>query len=229
MKYLFIILIAVFSVVFTESIVAQSDNRNDTGAFLSKEQIVEKLKNLPRKYSAYIGRMCNCYTPRSVSYICQKCGRKTVYGETVHSFSSWDWLMSIGKQEFVQNNNGYFEPKFLAVEPSKNEVLRKVVHEIPNCRKIVKQIKGIHIALDETEFCEHCSFDISNPTLHLSTIINGDTTKTSNISLHDIEILEEFINNNTISCTSGWGCLEDILAEIKRLTELLGIKNELIE
>jgi hypothetical protein len=187
MKYFSIILI----LLFTPTLVAQSDHENDSIPFFSKAQIEEKLKNKiinsPEKLISFM-----CCMNHPVSYICPKCGRNTLY-----TSPNWDWLSNFGKQEFIWNNNGYFEPKY---EQEREKAHKYVAHEIRQSREEIPKIKGIHTTLDESEFCKNCSPFIVNPTLYLLTNIEGEscTTKIANISYYDIQLLREFLENNTM-------------------------------
>ena len=196
---------------------AQDNNGNDTANFFfSKEQINEKLKNVTLSVcSDYYDRgYGTCFCSPTVSYICPKCGIKTLYPSEYEHF-----MTSFGKQEFVWNKNGgYFEPKFFD-----RETYIYVLDEIKNCRERIKKIKGIHIALDESEFCKYCSPSIIKPTLYLLVNIDGEryTARTSNITYKDIRLLESFLNDNTVYIETD---KTSSAKYIKRLKELLGIK-----
>ena len=210
----------VIIVFLTPRLAAQSDSGSDTAAFFfSKKQIVEKLERLetnpPQIKLTSWWLMC-CLD--KVSYICPKCGTKTCYNNP-----DWDWLMSLGTEKYIWNNNGYFEPAIFG----KNYV--NIVYNIPYCRKEIQKIKGIHVDLDESEFCESCSFSNRRPTLYLKIKIDRQfrVIKTPNISSYDIQLLANFLNDNPIFYIETHNEETSSINYIERLKELLGIEEEI--
>jgi hypothetical protein len=226
MKYLLIISIA----LLTPKLTAQSGNGNDTVyPFFSKEQIVEKLKKLPINPSEdWSYWRYRCWDWSYVLHICPKCGGKTRYDEIVR-----EWLTTFGKEEFIWNDKGYFEHKFNRFNSRVPEYLH-YIYDIRVFRAEIQKIKGIHIALDESEFCKHCSpYFIENPTLYLLINIEGesDTIKTANISWLDIRLLQFLFNGNFTQrdkmpheTTVSFSDAVKEMDYIKKIKELLGIK-----
>ena len=212
---------------------AQDNNGNDTANFFfSKQQIEEKLKNfIPSQYLDYYYwgarttvRFCHC----AVSYVCPKCGTETTYHSEHEHF-----MTSFGRKEFVWNKNGrYFEPKLFEFKFFDRDANEYLLYEVRNCREAIKNIKGIHIALDESEFCKHCSPSTINPTLYLLVNIDGEpnTIKIPNVSYMDIRLLEGFLNYKATDCEIlsayhiKYNSETSSAKYIKRLKELLGIK-----
>jgi hypothetical protein len=174
---------------------------NDTiKAMFSKEQINQKLKRLaetpPPKELSH-GAMC--YSVAMIKntiheYVCPICGEKTIY---------------------KRNKD---EDKF--------QYLDMILYrEIGACRGQVAGVKGINIKLDETEFCSHCMPNTDFPKLYLLLNIAGqsDTTKVQGISATDIQLINEFLNDNLVH--KGSQDFETPLVDnIERIKQLLGFK-----
>jgi len=189
--------------------------------FFSKEQIVEKLENLStismEIYWKYSG-MSWCISHRDyfgwyekpISYICPVCEGETIY-KTIHN-----WLLTIGKQTIIGTDR--------EIELSSKNLDLLYWNSLNDYRKGIKEINGIHVTLDESEFCKYCSPLIKVPKLNLLTKIEGETNtnKIANCSLYDIELLRDFLNNNLI-------CFSKTSLDYRRerLKELLGIKDEI--
>ena len=245
MKYLSIVLTAMISLFFTQIVVDQSNSeaseiKTDTlSALFSKKQIEEKLEKLVDSFSqihlAYMGCMCRFIHP--ISYICPKCDKTTLYES-----HKKEWLMDFGREKYVWNNRGYFEPDPVGFD---DQAYDYIAYKSWLYKQEVQKIKGIHVALDESEFCKYCSPFITKPTLYLLTNIEGepDTTKVPNISYSDIHLIDDFLNdrfvyvykskNNSITAIDDSRALLSEAIErykhIERIKELLGIKNEPIE
>jgi len=95
---------------------------------------------------------------------------------------------------------------------------------ITACRNEIKNIEGIHISLDESQFCKHCNPGIEEPQLCLLVNIDNekDTTKVCDINYLDIKLIEEFLNDEKKH--KGFFDEESALADhIDRIQELLGV------
>ena len=230
MKYLLIILIAVAG-LFTQKLTAQS---NDTVCPLfSKTQIEEKLQKLQDAVSplstveqwrqenqisinysdCYFCWAVPCFT--KISYICPICREETIYRSDFEV---------IRKEEFIQHRMG-FEPKFFNYD---EDIIFTVHYAINRYRLKIKEIKGINISLDETEFCKYCSPYspyTTNPTLYLLVNINGesDTTKTPNVKCKDIVLIRDFLKGSLVFGEM-FEC-RPMADYIERIKELLGIKD----
>jgi|GEM_PF-3106738 len=243
-KHFLIILIATLGLLFPHRLMAQFDNiepktiqsmpllqpfiiqeepeiKNDTIVplfypFFSKEQIEEKLKNLDTipfpqyQYSNITYGDCfgSCNDGRTISYICPICGNETLYK------TNFEWLSTIGKYAIIKN--------YREIESS-CAAIHLLRWDIYKYRQKVEEINGVHITLDESEFCMHCSPFVKNPTLYLLTNIEGepDTNKITKFHFGDIELLRVFLNGNLVCYSKvSLNCCKD------RIKELLGITDE---
>jgi DNA-directed RNA polymerase subunit RPC12/RpoP len=175
-------------------------SQNDTiKAMFSKEQIDKKLKYLaetPPPQKLSFGAMC--YKPAFESHIVN------------------EYVCPVCGEKTVYKKGKDTEKSWFG------EGLEK---EINNCRREIENVKGIHIKLDESLLCKHCSPKIENPELCLLVNISGqsDTTRICNISYKDIQIIGEFLNDRLVH--SGSREQETPLVNnIERIKELLGIK-----
>ncbi|MBU0487794.1 MAG: hypothetical protein KKA07_18440 [Bacteroidetes bacterium] len=96
--------------------------------------------------------------------------------------------------------------------------------DIAACRSQVKYIKGINIALDESQFCKKCSPDVKNPQLCLLVNIDqtSDTTKVCGIGYSDVQILGEFLNGSLVHHGER-DSREPLADRITRIQQLLGV------
>ena len=100
-----------------------------------------------------------------------------------------------------------------------------VLNDIPECRRMVKAIKGLNLTLDESEFCHKCSPAVKSPGLILIVRYPGEKKphRVRNVSSSDLEILQLFITGQ--DRVAGFTGTETPLKEyLPRLQELLGIK-----
>jgi len=102
-----------------------------------------------------------------------------------------------------------------------------VLMNINEYRRLVKQVKGIDVKLDESQFCRHCSPGISNP--HLLLVVNwengSDIHKVEDITAEDLEILAEFVQGAVVH--KGERDVESLLLDYSpRLKRLLGFPVE---
>lgn len=107
-----------------------------------------------------------------------------------------------------------------------NSLVYYVDAVIPQMRYMLSMIHGIHIELDESEFCRKCNPDIENPKVYLTTRIDENTsTKVAIYSATDLTLLQAFLNDRLVYSTGPDGDtpLKD---QLKRLEEILGVKAE---
>lgn len=133
---------------------------------------------------------------RRVEYTCPKCGARTVYP----SMDSVD-------------------------EAADFEITGLVERDIAACRRKIKQIKGIELALDESEFCRKCSPDVKEPRVGLSVRYTGNKKlhKAWDVSLNDLRLIEEFLAGSD-KHSDKFGRETPLKGHLGRLQELLGIK-----
>jgi len=236
--YLLIILIAAIGILFTPKLMAQVNKGTDKKKIISskenfeikndsiqplfsKAQIEEKLKYLaetPPPTNLSWGAMCYrvAILPDTISYICPVCGERTAYS----CGTEWMWETTTKQSYYFNNSN------------SKNiinaEKTRFLQGELNSCRREIQKVKGVNIFLDESEFCKHCSPFVKNPTLYLLVNIGGesDTTKISNVSYEDIQLIRRFLNGELVF-EGDFGIETPLVNHIERIKELLGLKNEI--
>jgi hypothetical protein len=68
--------------------------------------------------------------------------------------------------------------------------------ELPECRRLVGQIRGLDVKLDETEFCKRCSPASTSPRLILLIKYKGDALvhRFKGVTSEDLAVLKEFLD-----------------------------------
>lgn len=88
-------------------------------------------------------------------------------------------------------------------------------------RRSIKEIKGIYVVLDESQFCKKCSPHVKTPALSLNITLPGETTShhVTAFSLEDIRLLIEFTHGEIIHKGSQdrESLLKDHQADLERL------------
>ncbi len=171
---------------------------------MKRSQVRERLLKLsksvaPEKLS--MGAMCYDMVgpPGRVEYVCPKCGEKTLYAS----------------KKSDDNTRHYARTDFLE-------------WELPACRKMVKQIKGLDVRLDESQFCAKCSLNAKNPKLVLLVHYadKDEPHRVEGINADDLRLIQEFLSGKEKHV--GKQDLESPLKNyLKRLEELLGVKPEI--
>lgn len=95
---------------------------------------------------------------------------------------------------------------------------------IDYCRRRITLIHGIHVELDERQFCQKCSPDIKHPQLILKTTYEGQNNShiTTGINERDLDLLVEFTQGKVIH--KGSQGRENLLHKHRnRIATLLGI------
>ena len=99
--------------------------------------------------------------------------------------------------------------------------------ELDSCRRIVKEIHGIEVNLDETEFCKNCSPDAAEPKLCLVVQVKGEKPhRTRGVTADDLTVLGEFMSGKIIH-KGGQDRELPLKNYTDRLETLLGIKVKL--
>ncbi len=100
-----------------------------------------------------------------------------------------------------------------------------VMTDIPECRRLVKAIKGIELKIDESQFCEKCSPGAKSPQLILTVHYPGEkgTHQVKGICSHDLIILQEFLTGKDRHA-GDTGQEKPLKEYLPRLQEILGIK-----
>ena len=100
--------------------------------------------------------------------------------------------------------------------------------EIPSCRRLIEQIKGLDIELDESQFCAKCTPDLKEPpkiclVVHYKGVekphrVEGITTK-------DLVLINEFLSGSD-KHQGDFGVETPLKNYIDRLEQLLGVEIE---
>ncbi|MCK5116158.1 MAG: hypothetical protein KAR44_06130 [Candidatus Aegiribacteria sp.] len=97
--------------------------------------------------------------------------------------------------------------------------------ELQGCRRMVESINEyteFDISIDETLFCDFCSESSDEEPTLLLRVASTDTTEIVNIvSIHDLRILESFLQGTLYYTTSNDG-QQPLLDYSERIRELLG-------
>ena len=100
--------------------------------------------------------------------------------------------------------------------------------ELQACRRIVESLNEyteFDISLDETLFCDFCSDSTDEDPTLLLRVASTDSTETVNsISIHDLRILDSFLQGNLYYTTSNDGH-QPLQGSADRIKELLGISD----
>jgi len=104
-----------------------------------------------------------------------------------------------------------------------NDRVARAGTEVPDCRRLVSEIRGLSLRLDETEFCEKCRPGTAAPRLFLVvTWPDGQEHRTESVTSADLSLLLEFTSGarKHDEGASGETPLRD---HLPRLTKLLGV------
>jgi len=101
---------------------------------------------------------------------------------------------------------------------------------LDSCRRAAKEIKKLHVKLDESQFCRKCSPDVENPRLALLVYYEGEERphRIENIGLRDLILIRQFLSGSkkyTDEYDKEWA----LKNYSKRLSDLLGVEIELPE
>jgi hypothetical protein len=147
------------------------------------------------------GAMCYemAAPPTTVDYVCPKCGEKTNYAQNP-----------------------------AATEDERTQqwrVIEAIQTDLPRCRTLLRTIAGLHVELDEAQFCRKCSPDVKTPQLALVVKYPGEKEphRVSGVTGNDLKLITEFLAGKTKHV--GAQDFESALVKhAKRLEELLGVK-----
>jgi hypothetical protein len=103
-----------------------------------------------------------------------------------------------------------------------------VRRDIPECRRIIKQIKGLHIELDEKEFCAKCSPDLKDEPKLCLIVRYQDKEKphrAERITSEDLVLVQELVSGKD-KHKGEQGAETPLKDYLERLQKLLGIEIE---
>jgi hypothetical protein len=95
--------------------------------------------------------------------------------------------------------------------------------DLPGCRRLLPDVKGLTVTLDESAFCHTCSPEITDPRLVLVvTYPDGTSQRTEGVTPEDVQLLVEFTSGRDkhSGAQDGELPLKDYLP---RLEKLLGV------
>ncbi len=104
----------------------------------------------------------------------------------------------------------------------------EVREEIVACRRILKEIEGLDVALDESQFCAKCTPDLREvPKIILVVHYEGreEPHRVEGVTSEDLEILKEFLDGKD-KHKGDYGIETPLKDYTERLEELLGVKIE---
>ncbi|MHC9541350.1 MAG: hypothetical protein AB9903_17735 [Vulcanimicrobiota bacterium] len=107
----------------------------------------------------------------------------------------------------------------------KNADTRFIEEELPECRRLIKEIKGLAISLNESEFCKKCSPAAKNPTLIIVVNYRGLTTphRCIDVKSEDLILIREFMEGKDRHRDS-YDFETPMKDHLRRLNELLGVQ-----
>jgi hypothetical protein len=106
----------------------------------------------------------------------------------------------------------------------------KVRREIVACRRVLKEIEGLDIELDENQFCAKCTPDLKEvPKICLLVRYEGEkeSHRVEGITSEDLIILKEFLDGKD-KHTGRQGVETPLRNYVDRLEELLGVEVEVL-
>ncbi|MGV8120204.1 MAG: hypothetical protein AB2L14_10635 [Candidatus Xenobiia bacterium LiM19] len=100
-----------------------------------------------------------------------------------------------------------------------------IEEDLPECRRLIKEIKGLDVSLNESEYCRKCSPDAKNPALILVVKYQGLGTpyRYRNIRSEDLILIREFMEGKDRHRDS-YDFETPMKDHLKRLNELLGVQ-----
>jgi hypothetical protein len=100
--------------------------------------------------------------------------------------------------------------------------------EVVACRRILKEMEGLDIELDESQFCAKCTPDLKGPPQIILVVRYEGTEephRVEGVTSEDMAILKEFLDGKD-KHEGDFGIEKPLKDYIERLGELLGVKIE---
>lgn len=96
--------------------------------------------------------------------------------------------------------------------------------DLPACRRQVQAIKGLTLALDESEFCRKCSPAVKEPALILIVrcVDEEKPHRVRGVSAVDLQLISEFLSGQEKHKTAN-DAEEPLQKYVPRLKQLMGI------
>lgn len=131
------------------------------------------------------------------------------------------------QQEYICPKCG--EKTLYAQSDEKDGQVLWQLSKLADCRREVKSFPksdDVTIALDESEFCSHCSPDAESPALVLVVKYkDGRTHRTSSVNTTDLRMLRDFLRGEKSYETFNEGS-QPLKEYVPRLREMLGLAEE---
>jgi hypothetical protein len=107
----------------------------------------------------------------------------------------------------------------------RNADARFITQGLPQCRRLIKEIKGLNVSLDESEFCRKCRGEVKHPSLVLLVNFRGGNApyRCKGITAEDLILVREFIEGKDRHQDS-YDCETPLKEHARRLHEILGVK-----
>ncbi|MCY3019216.1 MAG: hypothetical protein NTW87_09350 [Planctomycetota bacterium] len=175
----------------------------DKGGGVTRDQVRQRLQELsgasaPKQLK--IGAMCYepMAAPNTADYVCPKCGQKTLYA-----------LADSGSEQ----------------RKATWEVMARITNELPACRRAAKEISGLAVELDESQFCKQCSPDVTKPQLVLVVKYPDQAAphRVTGVTADDLRLVKEFLVGARKHVFSNDG-ETPLKQHMPRLEQLLGVK-----
>jgi hypothetical protein len=167
--------------------------------------MLKKLADTPPPKKMSQGAMCysSAIPPKTATYVCPKCGERTLYDES---------------------------SKTPPLDRAEHGVAKFVEWSVPACRRKLDEIRklaGNTITLDESQFCRKCSPKASSPKLVLHVSYKGEknTFDVDGIKYEDLLILKDLLAGKLLT-EGDQGREYPLKDKLPRLQELLGVKLE---
>lgn len=174
---------------------------------VEREALSKKLEELSNQLAPpdlKPGAMCydQAAPPERAEYVCPKCKEKTLYA--------------------LAQDGGTIPPED-SVELSR--IAADLNYQLSSCRRLVKEIKGLNVELDESQFCRKCHPEVKNPQLGLIVRYSGQKTphRVWGVTSGDLRLLVEFMAGKT-KHVGERDSETPLKNHLKRLEELLGVK-----
>jgi hypothetical protein len=178
---------------------------------VDREALAKRLQELsvqPAPKDLKPGAMCYEMVgpPDHAEYVCPKCNQKTLYALPTDG--------QTGSNEAVSNLH---------------HAIWVLNGELTGCRQLVKEIKGLVVELDESQFCRKCHPEAKEPRIGLIVRYpkQAESHRVWGVTCDDLRLIAEFMSGKTKHAGAA-DAESPIKDHLKRLEELLGIKAESI-
>jgi hypothetical protein len=207
-----------------------------SGSVHTVEAIAQRLKMLEDSTEpqirdpAFFGAIDLCYNPPTsprIEYVCPICRDITRYAleDYFEGCGDEDGCTMIRPQgEFRFSERGLVRPRQTQQERAAESSL---FDELTSCRQRLKEIHGIKVEIDESQFCHTCRPDVKKPALALIVDYGNFCKVTPGVGRKDLQLLADFMKGRAQTDGPNWRNEEALKSYLPRLKELLGIQQDL--